>query len=276
MTLFPIRKKMFPVQLVRELYNVVFIKLGAIRKTSGKNLLPKNCNYSPSTQIVLFDKALLVTAAKTDTLQNPPHEVLQTPTLWRLLSRPVNKGELSPLEKDCMHNCCFRICYRCKIPPLPEISAPWCPKLVTDLVLSFIKEDKTKTHYINTTSFELQYWGKWRPLYILYAELENCKCAGVSHSHGNMYSCTLSISRLLLFAIMSLPAAMNCSDFKYIYRLPWKVELAKNEIFSLVKVNVGHTRQIANSARPFHEAAITKHLVYYLVVIRTGWITIQT
>ena len=65
-----------------------------------------------------------------------------------LVTRPVTKGRASPSWKTyfhpekiawayCMHDHGFRTCYRCKIwPPSENSSPPWCPKLLTDLLVT--------------------------------------------------------------------------------------------------------------------------------------------
>jgi len=66
-----------------------------------------------------------------------------------LATMSVTKGRASPRWKNflafwkmswtyCMHNHCFRACYRCKIwASLRKLFAsPWCPKLVTGLLVT--------------------------------------------------------------------------------------------------------------------------------------------
>ena len=64
-----------------------------------------------------------------------------------LVTRSVTKGGLRPHGKTpppekmswtyCMHNHCFRICYRCKIwASLRKFFVPWCPKLDTGLLVT--------------------------------------------------------------------------------------------------------------------------------------------
>ena len=78
-----------------------------------------------------------------------------------LVTMLVTKGRTSPPWKNflpfwkmswtyCMHNHCFRACYRCKIwAPLRKLFAlPWCPKLVTGL--------RVKCCLVTTVSFATQ------------------------------------------------------------------------------------------------------------------------
>ena len=79
----------------------------------------------------------------------------------KLVTMSVAKGRASPPWKNflpfwkmswtyCMHNHCFRACYRCKIwASLRKLFAlPWCPKLVTGL--------RVKCCLVTTVSFATQ------------------------------------------------------------------------------------------------------------------------